>query len=127
MKSRTGLLVAILLILCHSASGKADRVISITTLEHREGNTATPYRVQGKTVGAGPTFYYTLVCESGAAHLEVGHHYKAEAYGTKTLLIFLSVKDTPTLTRIEGIECDVESEKTTANQPQKMNDSDPYR
>jgi hypothetical protein len=114
MKAQLGLMMAVMFISSHSASSKGDWVISITSLEHRGGSTDKPYRVGGKTAGPEPTEYYELVCESGAVHLEVGHQYKAETRGTKAILIFPSVKDTPTSSGLEGIECEVKSVRTTA-------------
>ena len=116
-------MMAVMFILSHSASSEDDWVISITSLEHREGNTDKPYRVGGKTLGPKPTEYYELLCESGAVHLEVGHQYKAETRGTKTILIFLSVTDAPTSSGVEGIECEVKSAKTTAEHPLPGRDS----
>ena len=114
MKSRVGLIMALSLISSHSASSSGDPLISITSLEHHEGNKDKPYRVQAKTAGAEPTFYYELVCEDRAVHLEVGHQYKAEIRGTKTILIFLSATGIPTRSGVEGIECEVKSARTTA-------------
>ena len=108
--------MALSLISSHSASWSADRLISIASLEHREGNKDKPYRVQAKTSGAEPTFYYELVCEDRAVRLETGHQYKAEIRGNKTILIFLRTTGIPTRSGVEGIECEVKSARTTAEQ-----------
>ena len=111
-KLQTGLLIAA--ILSHSAYGKSGALLSITSVEHRRGNSDKPYRVAAKTLEPGPKFYYILICENRAVHLEVGHRYRAEARGTKTLLLFLN-EASPTMSGIEGIECAVESEDATAS------------
>jgi hypothetical protein len=117
MKQHAVLLMATLLVLCHACFGKElkpDRTISITSIEHREGNTGKPYKVEGRTSGSQPTFYYKLACGTGAADLEVGHAYRAtEATieGTKTLLIWNINPEAKT--NVFGIGCDVESVKTS--------------
>jgi hypothetical protein len=121
MKIRAGLLAAILVMLSAPVVGKElkpDRVISVTSLEHREGKTDKSYEVsakawKGKDTKSEPILYYKLACGTGAAYLEAGSRYEAqEAYskdGTKILMIF-DVKSDPN--DIMMIACDVESVKT---------------
>jgi hypothetical protein len=123
MKIRAGLLAAILVMLSASVFGKElkpDRMISVTSLEHRKGKTEKPYEVNvkswdGKSTKSEPTLYYKLECGAGAAYLEVGTLYEAaEAYskdGVKILVIF-GVKSETDPKDIIGIACDVESVKT---------------
>jgi len=113
MKLRAGLM-AVTLILSRGAFGDGDRVILVTSLAHREGNTDKPYMIVGEIAGGKPTVYYELNCEPTAARLKIGHRYKAQIRGTKTLLIFLDTTSSPTSSGIEGIECEVKSDKTTA-------------
>ena len=115
------MLTAILVMLSASVLGKElkpDRVISVTSLEHREGKAEKSYEVSakawyGKDTKSEPTLYYKLACGTGAAYLEVGSRYEAqEAYskdGLKTLVIF-DVKSDPNDIMIIG--CDVTSVKT---------------
>ena len=107
-------MIVITLVVSHACSWKGDRIISVMKVEHREGNTDKPSRIEGKHLGAKPTFYYELVCEPSAVHLEVGRQYKAQTRGTKTVLIFLNMTDGPTSSGLEGIECEVKSGRTTA-------------
>ncbi len=107
-------LMATLVVLLYSAVGtetKAERTISITSIEHHESNAEHPYKVEAKTSGTQPTIYYRLSCKSGAADLEVGHSYEASEGtedGVKRLAIFHHIQREPT---VIGTVCDVESEK----------------
>jgi hypothetical protein len=116
MKIRAGLLTAILVMLSASVLGKElkpDRVISVTSLEHREGKAEKSYEVSakawyGKDTKSEPTLYYKLACGTGAAYLEVGSRYEAqEAYSKDGLF---DVKSDPNDIMIIG--CDVTSVKT---------------
>jgi hypothetical protein len=123
VKIRAGLLTAILVMLSPSVLGKElkpDRVISVTSMEHREGKTGKPYEVNvkswgGKSTKSEASLYYKLACGTDAAYLEVGTLYEAaEAYskdGVKILVIF-DVKSETDQKDIIGIACDVESVKT---------------
>jgi hypothetical protein len=128
MKPRAGVLLTILLILLLPSFGtelKPDRVISVTSLERREGNAEKPYKVNAKAwvnrrnSGQEPGLYYQLACAPGAGYLEVGSQYKAmEAYledGTKMLVIF-NVKAGTDPKYLLG--CDVESVKA-AGEPKQ--------
>jgi hypothetical protein len=123
MKIRVGLLTAILVILFASVFGKElkpDRMISVTSLEHRQGKTDKPYEVNvkswdGRSTKSEPTLYYKLACGSGAAYLEVGTVYEAaEAYlkdGVKILVIFGVKSEADPNDISSGIACDVVSVK----------------
>lgn len=119
MKARAKLLIAAVLLLSHPCFGeesKPDRVISVTSLERREGSTAKPYQVKakgwvGRTSESQPTLHYELACGASAADLKVTKVYEAmelTAEGTKTLVIF-HVTETESTTN--DITCDVESVK----------------
>jgi len=89
--------IATVLASCPPTFGKTlkpDLVISITSVEHIGNNRGKSYRVnaksweEGKPSGSEPTFYYQLLCGTGASDLGVSQRYKAaEAYenGTKIL------------------------------------------
>lgn len=118
MKRRTGLLITIAFVWLHSALGtgsQAERTISITSIEHQQGNAESLYKVEAKT--SEPTIYYKLACKNGAADLEVGRLYKVTEGtedGTKRLSIWRHVERDPTIT---GTVCDVESAKVAADSP----------
>jgi hypothetical protein len=94
-----GIAVAALL-LCLAAFGetlKPDRVIKVTSMEHRDDKPERSFKVNakawenGNTSDSEPTLYYQVLCGTGAARLEIGHSYNAaEAYtkDTKLLVIF---------------------------------------
>ena len=117
MKPLAELLIAAALLLSHPCFGeesKPDRVISVTSLERREGSTVKPYQVKAKgwvgtTLGSGPTLYYVLACGAGAADLKVTKDYEAmelTAGGNKTLVIF---RVTVTQSTSNDVSCEVES------------------
>lgn len=96
---------------------KPDRVISVTSLEHRGGTPGKSYRVdakswEGTSTAREPTLYYQLACGTGAADLAVGHVYEATegtTEGVKVLFIGLKVEDD-----VRVIMCEVESVKSTS-------------
>ena len=106
--------MATIFIVSCSCLGKVlepDRVISISSMEHRESNTSKPYEVRARTLGSEPVLSYELGCGTGAAYLDVGAHYKAaEVYSKdrgKELVIFGVTPDADSK-NIIGIVCDVE-------------------
>jgi hypothetical protein len=106
--------VLVLLALALGTEPKPERTISITSIEHHEGNTEHPYRVEART-SREPAVFYKLECKSGAADLEVGRLYKATEEtegGTKILWIYFHIERDPT---IIATTCDVESAKTAAH------------
>ena len=94
-----------------------DRVISITSIEHRDGGTGKAYEVNakawdGKDTKPEPRLYYKLACGTSAGFLEVGTLYEAAEVttkeGIKVLIIFgIKSNDAEKIT----LGCDVEAVK----------------
>src|SRR6516165_7413030 len=104
--SRTALVVVAMLVCFRLALGeglKPDRVVSVTSIEHRTDKTfsiSVKAWVGEKATGSPPSLYYELTCGALGGYLKVGNRYKAaEAYSkgrdakddqstTKILVIF---------------------------------------
>jgi hypothetical protein len=118
MKTRTGSLIVLLLILSHSGLGeqlKSDRVISVTSLKRYENDKNKGYKVEGKT--SEPPVYYRLECGIDAAELQVGRSYKVVLAiapdGWTRIMVFFDIHPDP---KAIGMSCDIESEKSAARE-----------
>lgn len=93
--------------------GPNRRLMTVTALEYREGNTEKPYLVEGNVITPKRVLYYRLECKSGGSELQVGERYKvAETHNENNIKVLMIAFSHPDKPDIIGIECQVQSART---------------